>query len=145
MAKKSGRTPIGKPSETRPSEPLIREKNNWLCMERRTMPDHSMAESHYQSLIAEPLMVDGEPGVMIDVASMDNRLAYYMTMEEVKRLSDWLTRWSKEPTIQTVPFGRNLRRNLSGDVPANWLRDEPPADETPKPKRQRKRGGPSNG
>jgi hypothetical protein len=115
-------------------------------MERRTMPDHTLAESHYQSLTAEGLMVDGGPGVMIDVASMDNRIAYYMTMEEVKRLSNWLTRWSKKPTIQTDAFGQNLRRNLAGNIPENWLGSEPPADEVPKRKQPRhRRGGPSNG
>jgi hypothetical protein len=143
MAKKSGRTPVGKPSETRPSEPFIREKDVWLCMERRTMPDHTMAESHYQSLTAEGLMVDGGPGVMIDVATMENRIAYYMTMEEVTRLADWLTRWTKAPAIQTDPLRRNLSRNLAGDVPQSWLQSEPPEDEAPKPRRKPK--GPSNG
>lgn len=110
---KSGRTPIGKPSQTRPSEPLIREDKTAICLERRTMSDHTPGESHYQSLIAEPLMVDGEPGVLIDVATMERgRIQYYLTMEEVKRLSNWLTEWTKSPSVPTDQTMRNLRRNL---------------------------------
>jgi hypothetical protein len=125
----------------------VRERDVWLCMERRTMPDHTMAKSSYQSLTAEGLMVDGGPGVMIDVASMENRIAYYMTMEEVMRLADWLTRWSKEPAIQTDPLRRNLARNLAGNIPQNWLDAEPPVDEAPKRKQPRRKRGqePSNG
>jgi hypothetical protein len=66
MPKKSGRTPIHKTSPTRPSEPLIREDKTVISMQRRTMLDHTPGQSHYQSLTAEPLMVDGEPGVLID-------------------------------------------------------------------------------
>jgi hypothetical protein len=114
MPKKSGRTPIGKPSPTRPSEPLIREDKTAICMERRTVPDHTPGQSHYQSLIAEPLMVDGEPGVLIDIATMEKgRIQYYLTMEEVTRLSGWLTNWTKDPSVPTDPFMRNLRRNLN--------------------------------
>jgi hypothetical protein len=97
---------------TRPSEPLIRESKTGICMERRTLLDHTPGESHYQSLIAEPLMVDGEPGVLIDVATMEKRVQYYLTMEEVKRLSIRLTNWTKDPSVPTDPFMRNLRRNL---------------------------------
>lgn len=77
------------------------------------MLDHTPGQSHYQSLIAEPLMVDGEPGVLIDIATMEKgRIQYYLTMEEVTRLSGWLTNWIKEPSIPTDPTMRNLRRNL---------------------------------
>jgi len=111
------------------------------------MPDHTQGQSHYQSLTAEGLMVDGGPGVIIEVATMEEgRIAYYMTMEEVTRLASWLTTWTKEPKIQTDPFRRNLARNLSGNIPKSWLKDETPYPESPEPKQpRRKRGGPTNG
>jgi hypothetical protein len=59
-------------------------------------------------------MVDGEPGVLIDIATMEKgRIQYYLTMEEVTRLSGWLTNWTKDPSVRTDPFMRNLRRNLN--------------------------------
>ena len=76
------------------------------------MLDHTPGESHYQSLIAEPVMVDGEPGILIDVATMEKRVQYYLIMEEVQSLSRWLTEWCKDPTIESDPTMRNLRRNL---------------------------------
>jgi hypothetical protein len=49
-------------------------------MERRTMLDHTPVESQYESLIAEPLMVDGGPGVLIDTATMEKGcIQYYAT------------------------------------------------------------------
>jgi hypothetical protein len=147
MPKKPTRTPIDKPDPKRASEPLIREGDEAICLERRTIYEHTPGVSHYQSLIAEPLMVDGEPGVLIDIATMEQeRIQYYLTMEEVTRLAGWLTKWTKAPIVQTDSFMRNLRRNLGGYVPQSWLQSQAPANEAPVPRQpRRKRGGPTNG
>lgn len=55
--------------------------------------------------------MNAETGVLINVATMEKRVQYYLAMEEVKRLSNWLTNWTKDPAVPTT-FMRNLRRSL---------------------------------
>ena len=86
-------------------------------MERRTVYENTPGESHYQSLIAEPMVVDGKPGVLIDIGTMEKRVQYYLAMDEVTRLAGWLENRAREPFIPADQTMRKFRMAINRVIP----------------------------
>ena len=99
-------------------------------LERQTLGDDVLdrrnARSTYQALMAEEREVDGKPGMLIDISAELQEARYYLTMQEAKRLAEFLT------------------MRTANTEPETWLElGTPEAKEFQRI--QRKRGRPSNG